>query len=46
VPTDAAFKPDNAGLEVERTFTDRDGRAVNLASAAGRPRRREVRVRR
>jgi len=30
VPTDAAFKPDNAGLEVERTFTDRDGRAVNL----------------
>ena len=30
VPTDAAFKPDNTGLEVERTFTDRDGRAVNL----------------
>ena len=30
VPTDTAFKPDNAGLEIERTFTDRDGRGIDL----------------
>jgi uncharacterized protein YfaS (alpha-2-macroglobulin family) len=30
IPTDAAYKPAKAGLEVERTFLTREGKAVDL----------------
>src|SRR5262249_52832054 len=30
VPTDAAFKPQNTGLEIERAFLDREQRPVDL----------------
>ncbi len=30
VPTDAAFKPVSAGLEIQREFLNRDGQALNL----------------
>ncbi|HEX7184844.1 MAG TPA: alpha-2-macroglobulin [Thermoanaerobaculia bacterium] len=30
VPTDEAFKPETAGLEIERTFLNREGQALDL----------------
>lgn len=30
IPTDEAFKPESAGLEVERTYLTREGKAVDL----------------
>jgi uncharacterized protein YfaS (alpha-2-macroglobulin family) len=32
IPTDEAYKPANAGLEVERTYLTREGKAVDLGS--------------
>jgi hypothetical protein len=31
VPTDAAFQPSTAGLEIQREFLDREGQAINLS---------------
>jgi uncharacterized protein YfaS (alpha-2-macroglobulin family) len=32
IPTDAAFKPENAGLELDRAFFNRDGTAADLGA--------------